>query len=202
MQGEDAESFFLGRVDVPDRGDELVVGHVGAAYGGDVLVVEQGREGGVLPDRGDVLAEGFIGAGDPEGVTRADPPDLGVADADFDGFVAGGDEVEVGLANVQRVLGGGLTLVWADGGYTGNLVEYCLAALALVLAIVKRTDDMRGFVVLPKRWIVERFFAHLMRSRRLVRDFERSTTSTEAMVYWSATMLMTRRLARPRPSRA
>jgi transposase len=95
-----------------------------------------------------------------------------------------------------------LALVWADGGYTGSLVEHCLAALALVLAIVKRSDDMRGFVVLPKRWIVERFFAHLMRSRRLVRDFERSTSSAEAVVYWSATMLMTRRLARPRPSRA
>jgi transposase len=95
-----------------------------------------------------------------------------------------------------------LVLVWADGGYTGNLVEYCLATLALVLAIVKRSDDMRGFVVLPKRWIVERFFAHLMRSRRLVRDYERSTSSAEAMVYWSMTQLMTRRLARPRSSRA
>jgi transposase len=95
-----------------------------------------------------------------------------------------------------------LALVWADGGYTGSLGEYCLAALALVLVIVKRSDDMRGFVVLPKRWIVERLFAHLMRSRRLVRDFERSTSSAEAMVYWSMTMLMTRRLARPRPSRA
>ena len=84
-----------------------------------------------------------------------------------------------------------LALVWADGGYTGSLVEYCLAALALVLAIVKRSDGMRGFVVLPKRWIVERFFAHLMRSRRLVRDFERSIASAEAMVYWSMTMLMT-----------
>lgn len=93
-----------------------------------------------------------------------------------------------------------LALVWADGGYTGSLVEYCLAALALVLAlvlaIVKRSDDMHGFVVLPKRWIVERFFAHLMRSRRLVRDLERSIASAEAMVYWSMTMLMTRRVAR------
>lgn len=44
-----------------------------------------------------------------------------------------------------------LALVWADGGYTGSLVEHCLAGLALVLAIVKRSDDMRGFVVLPKR---------------------------------------------------
>lgn len=95
-----------------------------------------------------------------------------------------------------------LALIWADGGYTGSLVEYSLAVLALVLAIVKRSDDMRGFVVLPKRWIVERFFAHLMRSRRLVRDFERSTSSAEAMIYWSMTTLMTRRLARPRPSRA
>ncbi|WUB58578.1 transposase [Streptomyces griseorubiginosus] len=58
-----------------------------------------------------------------------------------------------------------------------------------------------GFVVLPKRWIVERLFAHLMRSRRLVRDFERRTTSAEAMVYWSMTGLMTRRLARSHPQR-
>jgi transposase len=94
-----------------------------------------------------------------------------------------------------------LALVWADGGYTGSLVEHCLATLALVLAIVKRSDDMKGFVVRPKRWIVERFFAHLMRTRRLARDFERRTTSAEAMVYWSMTLLMTRRLARPRSAR-
>ncbi|WNI34601.1 transposase [Streptomyces sp. ITFR-6] len=94
-----------------------------------------------------------------------------------------------------------LELVWADGGYTGSLVKHCLAALALVLAIVKRSDDMRGFVVLPKRWIVERLFAHLMRSRRLVRDFERSISSAEAMIYWSMTMIMTRRLARSRSAR-
>ncbi|MER7952645.1 transposase [Streptomyces sp. NPDC096079] len=95
-----------------------------------------------------------------------------------------------------------LALVWADGGYAGSLVEYSLAVLAVVLAIVKRSDDMRGFVVLPKRWTVERFFAQLMRSRRLVRDFERSTSSAEAMIYWSMTTLMTRRLARSRSSRA
>ncbi|MGW4065883.1 transposase [Amycolatopsis sp. NPDC004747] len=95
-----------------------------------------------------------------------------------------------------------LKLVWADGGYTGSLVEYCLATFALVLAIVKRSDDMRGFVVLPKRWIVERLFAHLMRTRRLARDFERRTTSAEAMIYWSMTLLMTRRLARSPRGRA
>ncbi|MER5540826.1 transposase [Streptomyces mirabilis] len=75
-----------------------------------------------------------------------------------------------------------LAFIWADGGYTGSLVAYCLAALALVLAIVKRGDDQKGFVVLPKRWIVERFFVHLMRTRRLARDYERRTTSAEAGV--------------------
>lgn len=64
---------------------------------------------------------------------------------------------------------------------------------------MKRSDETRGFVVLPKR-IVERFFAHPMRTRRLVRDCERSSSSAEAMVYWSMTLPMTRRLARPRPA--
>ncbi|MEV6956061.1 transposase [Streptomyces sp. NPDC051183] len=95
-----------------------------------------------------------------------------------------------------------LALIWADGGYTGSLVEHCLAALALVLAIVRRSDDMRGFVVLPKRWIVERLFAHLMRSRRLARDHERRTVSVEAMILWSMTMVMSRRRAGPHPARA
>ncbi|MFE6555696.1 IS5 family transposase [Streptomyces sp. NPDC057746] len=90
-----------------------------------------------------------------------------------------------------------LALVWADGGYTDSLAEHCLAAFAVVLAIVKRSDDMSGFVVLPKRWIVERLFAHLMRSRRLARDYERRTASAEAM-----TMVMSRRLAGPHRGRA
>ncbi|MDQ0808735.1 transposase [Streptomyces sp. B3I7] len=50
--------------------------------------------------------------------------------------------------------------------------------------------------------IVERLFAHLMRSRRLARDYERRTTSAEAVIYWSMTMVMTRRLAGPRRERA
>jgi transposase len=95
-----------------------------------------------------------------------------------------------------------LELVWADGGYTGSLVGHCLTALALVLQIVKRSDDQRGFVVLPKRWIVERTNAWLMRTRRLARDYERRTSSAEAMVYWSMILVMTRRLARPHPQPA
>ncbi|MFI2206758.1 hypothetical protein ACH47Z_39790 [Streptomyces sp. NPDC020192] len=93
-------------------------------------------------------------------------------------------------------------MVWADGGYTGSLVEYSLTVLALVLAIVKRGDDMRGFVVLPKRWIVERFLAHLMQSRRLVRDFERAPQQRGGDGLLVDDDAHDRRPARPRPSRA
>jgi transposase len=85
-----------------------------------------------------------------------------------------------------------LELVWADDGCTGSLIEYRLTALALVLTVVKRSDDIRGFVVLPKRWIIERSFAHPVCTRRPVRDFERSTSSAEAVVYWSMIVPMTR----------
>jgi transposase len=89
-----------------------------------------------------------------------------------------------------------LTLVWADGGYTGSLVDWAKEKLQLTLQIVKRSDDMKGFVVLPRRWVVERTLGWLMRSRRLVRDFETLPESSEAFIHWSQTMLMSRRLAR------
>ncbi|MEV5204284.1 IS5 family transposase [Streptomyces sp. NPDC053720] len=94
-----------------------------------------------------------------------------------------------------------LALVWADGGCTGSLIEHRLAAFVLVLAIVKRSNSMKGFVVLPRRWIVERLFAHLMRSRRLARGFERRIASAEAMIYWSVAAPMTCRPARPHRGR-
>ncbi|MEV4453812.1 hypothetical protein [Streptomyces mirabilis] len=46
--------------------------------------------------------------------------------------------------------------MWADGGYIGSLIGWARQKLALALEIVKRTDDMEGFVVLPRRWVVER----------------------------------------------
>ena len=51
-----------------------------------------------------------------------------------------------------------ITLVWADGGYAGRLVAWAAAVLALTVTIVKRTDNLSGFVVLPRRWVVERSF--------------------------------------------
>ncbi|MDH6125798.1 transposase [Kitasatospora sp. GP82] len=54
----------------------------------------------------------------------------------------------------------------------------------------------KGFTVLPRRWVVERTLSWLMRTRRLVRDYERHTDIAEAMMLWSMTMVMTRRPAR------
>lgn len=88
-----------------------------------------------------------------------------------------------------------VTKLWADSGYTGVLVTWALTALQLVITVVKRCDDLRGFRVLPRRWVVERSFGWLLRSRRLARDVERRCDSSEAMILWSMTMLMTRRLA-------
>ncbi|MCE7082941.1 IS5 family transposase [Streptomyces sp. ST2-7A] len=89
-----------------------------------------------------------------------------------------------------------LRLVWADGGYTGHLVDWAAQKLGLTLEVVKRSDDTSGFTVLPRRWVVERTFAWLMRSRRLARDYERRPDSSETMILWSMTMVMSRRLAR------
>ncbi|MFD0509718.1 IS5 family transposase [Streptomyces aureus] len=110
----------------------------------------------------------------------------------------GDRDAAVGLLTRLRRLHRDICLVWADGGYTGGLVDWCRHKLALTLEVVKRTDDMAGFVVLPRRWVVERTFAWLMHSRRLARDYETLPASSEAMIRWSMVTRMGRRLARPR----
>lgn len=91
-----------------------------------------------------------------------------------------------------------ITLVWADGGYAGRLVSWAAAVLSLTVTVVKRSDTLSGFVVLPRRWVVERTFGWLNRHRRLVRDYERLPEHHEAMVLWATTMIMTRQLVRQR----
>jgi len=90
--------------------------------------------------------------------------------------------------------------VFADGGYTGKLVDYARRALRLLVEIVNKPAEQKGFAVLPRRWVVERTFAWLMRCRRLDRDYERLTTTSEAMIKWAMIGVMARRLA-PRPGR-
>jgi transposase len=89
-----------------------------------------------------------------------------------------------------------IALVWADGGYAGRLVSWACQVLALTVTIVKRSDDTTGFVVLPRRWVVERTFGWLLRYRRLIRDYERRPEHHEAMVLWATVTIMTRKLAR------
>jgi putative transposase len=87
-----------------------------------------------------------------------------------------------------------LRLVWADGAYAGELVQWVSQVCGWLLHIVLKPLGQRGFVVLPKRWIVERTFAWLVRYRRLGKDYEYLPASSEAMLYIAMIHLMVRRL--------
>ena len=90
-----------------------------------------------------------------------------------------------------------IRLTWADSGYAGKLVTWAKTKLKprLTLQVIKRTEQ-HTFIVLPRRWVVERTFSWITRSRRTVRDYERLPGHHETMVYWAMTIIMTRRLAR------
>jgi putative transposase len=88
-----------------------------------------------------------------------------------------------------------LRLIWADGGYAGKLIAWVLNNHNWVLEIVKRSDDIKGFQVLPRRWVVERTFAWLSFCRRLSKDYEVLPETSEAMIYAAMVHLMVRRLA-------
>jgi len=88
--------------------------------------------------------------------------------------------------------------IFADGGYAGDKLRDALRGLGdWSIEIVKRSDDAKGFVVLPRRWVVERTFAWLGRCRRLAKDFEASIASAEAWILVASIRLLTRRLAAP-----
>src|SRR4051794_4938136 len=89
-----------------------------------------------------------------------------------------------------------IALVWADGGYAGRLLTWAQKVLALTVTIVKRTDDLTGFQVIPRRWVVERTLAWISKHRRCVRDYETLPQHAEAMVYIAMIMTLSRRLAR------
>ena len=88
-----------------------------------------------------------------------------------------------------------LKLIWADGGYAGKLVDWTKTLGGWVLEIVKRSDDVIGFVVLPKRWIVERTFGWIGRYRRMSKDYEMLPASGEAMILIVMINVMLHRLA-------
>lgn len=88
-----------------------------------------------------------------------------------------------------------LAKVWADAGYSGaTLLDWLHQQFAILLEIVQRTDTQTGFVLLPRRWVVERTFAWLGRFRRLSKDYERCIRSSEGMIYLASLHTLLKRL--------
>jgi putative transposase len=89
-----------------------------------------------------------------------------------------------------------LCLIWADGGYHGVAFKEWVWTLAgWIFEVVERPEGVKGFTVLPRRWVVERTFGWLGRSRRLSKDYEQLTETSEAMIYAAMSRLMLKRLA-------
>ena len=106
------------------------------------------------------------------------------------------------LLDVLRYKFSRLRLLWADQAYAGDLVAWLWALRPwrkVRLEIVKRPEGSKGFLLLPKRWVVERTFAWLGRYRRLSKDDELLTQTSEAMIRVAMIHLMVRRLARIAP---
>lgn len=102
------------------------------------------------------------------------------------------------LATLHRRFGW-LRCIWADGGYAGALVQWVRdlhPARGTRLEVVKHQTALHRFKVLPRRWVVERTFAWLGRSRRLSKDYEHTVSSSESFIYIAMIQLMLRRLAR------
>jgi putative transposase len=86
--------------------------------------------------------------------------------------------------------------VWADGGYAGKLIAWVASFCQWILEIVKRNDDVKGFKLLPKRWVVERTFSWLSNYRRLSKHYEYWNDTGETMIHLAMIHLMLRRLTK------
>ena len=91
--------------------------------------------------------------------------------------------------------------IWADGAYSGQLITWVKEKIGCVLEIVKRDKGVKGFQLLPRRWVVERTFGWLNHYRRLSKDYEELPENSEAFIYAAMTHIMVRRLARRRTTR-
>ena len=90
-----------------------------------------------------------------------------------------------------------LKIAFADSTYARDgLPEWVRTGFGWIVQTVLRPVQAKGFIVLPKRWIVERTFSWLVRYRRHARDYERNTETSEAMIYIAMINIMSRRLAR------
>jgi transposase len=89
-----------------------------------------------------------------------------------------------------------LTVIWADGGFDGPaFLQWVMDTCYWILQVVLRPKEQKRFVLLPKRWVVERTNGWLMHCRRLARDYERLPQSSETFIYLAMIRIMVRRLA-------
>jgi len=100
----------------------------------------------------------------------------------------------------------GLLMIFADGGYVGKLEQFVQSmgrlfghGVSFGLGVIKKLEDQKGFIVLPKRWVIERSFGWLVKQRRLTRDHEKNPRHHEAFVYVAFIGIMTRRLTALQP---
>lgn len=88
-----------------------------------------------------------------------------------------------------------LRVIWADGGYAGALIGWVKRTCGWLVKTILKPEGQKGFVVLPKRWVVERTFGWLGRYRRLSKDYEFYTGVAEAFIYAAMIHILLRRLA-------
>jgi transposase len=100
------------------------------------------------------------------------------------------DQVERLAEKVQQVTGESVTLAYVDQGYTGESAAEAAAVHGIQLEVVKLPEAKRGFVLLPRRWVVERSFGWLARFRRLARDYERLPETLAGLHMLAFSMLM------------
>ena len=106
------------------------------------------------------------------------------------------DRAQVGqlTAAVQEVTGGSVEIAWVDQGYTGDVPHEIAALHGIALEVVKLPEAKRGFVLLPRRWVVERSFAWTTRFRRLVKDYERLPETLAGLHFVAFACLMLARV--------
>lgn len=107
-----------------------------------------------------------------------------------------GDRSQVGALceQMQQVTGDSVQLVWVDQGYTGDKAAQSAGQNGIELHVVKLEEAKKGFVLLPRRWVVERSFAWANRFRRLVKDYERMPQTLKGLHFLAFASLMLKNL--------
>jgi transposase len=105
-------------------------------------------------------------------------------------------QVERLAKDVQQITGRSVELAYVDQGYTGQTAADAAAQHGIQLQVVKHTEAKRGFVLLPRRWVVERSFAWAARCRRLARDYERLGHSLAGYHYFAFAWIMLAQLTK------